>query len=319
MGNRQETVRRRRLLAAAVFAMVALVSFASGATVVVASQDSEKAVIATATTVNITCQAPSLSGTLPTLVSLPAGYSQSSAASPVIYFLHGLPAGPTEYEANTFVASELAVAGRRAIIVQPQGARSDNSDREYLDWDAGENWPQAIAHDLVRCIDKRFRTVRSRLGRALIGLSAGGYGAFNIGLRNLDTFGALESWSGYFAATTPDGSHILNLGSAQANGDATVPSGTNVTRWLKSWPTLLAFYVGAQDGRFLIMNKQYDAALTKSGAAHTFRVYPGGHSGALWRTQAPLWLGMALDALRHEARGPHPREGVGGVSARRRS
>jgi len=210
------------------------------------------------------------------------------------------------------LAAELAAGGRRAIVVQPQGARSDNSDREYLNWDTGENWPQAIAHDLVTCIDKRFRTIPNRDGRALIGLSAGGYGAFNIGLRNLDTFGAVESWSGYFAATNPAGTQVLNLGSAQANSSATVPSGTNVTRWLKRWPTLLAFYVGAQDTRFLTMNQQYDAALTKSGAAHTFHVFPGGHSGTLWHTQAPAWLGMALDALTHEAR---TRAVSGGASA----
>lgn len=301
MRIRGDTVRRRRLLAASLFAVVALLSFAGGAAVVVASRGAETATIDSATTVNVNCPAPSLSGRLPTLVSLPAGYGAKSPPAPVIYFLHGLPASPSSYQANPFVASELAAAGRRAIVVQPQGARSDNSDREYLDWDSGENWPQAIAHDLVRCVDQRFRTVRSRFGRALIGLSAGGYGAFNIGLRNLDTFGAVESWSGYFAATNPDGTQLLNLGSAQANGDATVPSGPDLTRWLKRRPTLLAFYVGAQDSRFVAFNQQYDAALVKSGVAHTFRVYPGGHSSVLWRARAPAWLGMALDALTREA------------------
>jgi enterochelin esterase-like enzyme len=305
MSNRREDVRRRRLVAVAVFAVVALGSFASGTAVVVASRGSDKATIDNATTVNVDCPAPSLSGKLPALVSLPAGYSSRSTAYPVVYFLHGLPASPTDYQTNTFVAAELAAAGRQAIVVAPQGARSDNSDREYLDWDAGENWPQAIAHDLVSCIDARFRTQHSRYGRALIGLSAGGYGAFNIGLRNLDTFAAVESWSGYFAATNPAGTQVLNLGSAQANSNATVPSGTNLTRWLKSWPTLLAFYVGVQDSRFLALNKQYDAALTQSGVPHTFRTYPGGHSSALWRAQAPAWLGVALDALTREARAKH--------------
>ena len=64
---------------------------------------------------------------------------------------------------------------------------------------------QAIAHDLPHCIDERFRTIHNRFGRALVGLSAGGYGAFNIGLRNLSMFAAVESWSGYFVATNPAG------------------------------------------------------------------------------------------------------------------
>ena len=49
------------------------------------------------------------------------------------------------------------------------------------------------------------------------------------------------------------------------------------------------------------MNRHYDAQLRAGGVAHLFRVYPGGHSGALWRAQAPFWLGMALDALAAEA------------------
>ena len=50
------------------------------------------------------------------------------------------------------------------------------------------------------------------------------------------------------------------------------------------------------------MNRDYAAALTAAGVAHTFRVYPGGHSSALWQAHASAWLGMALDALRAEAR-----------------
>ena len=197
----------------------------------------------------------------------------------------------------------IARPAREAIVVQPQGARSNDADREYLDWDAGEDWPQAISHDLVNCIDFSFRTMRRRTARALIGLSAGGYGAMNIGLRSLSVFGAVESWSGYFTATNPAGTQVLNLGSAKANSDATVPSGTGLKSSIQSRPTLIAFYVGAQDSRFLNMNRAFDAALTKSGVTHTFRVYPGGHSGALWQSHAPNWLAMALDALGAEARG----------------
>ena len=154
----------------------------------------------------------------------------------MIYFLHGLPANPDTYKTNAFVAGALAASGQQAIVVEPQGARDQDSDREYLDWDASEDWPAAISQDLTHCVDTRFRTVRSRFGRGLVGLSAGGYGALNIGLRRLSTFGVVESWSGYFAATDPSGYHILNLGSPQANSDAEVPSGTS----LKAAVTTLA-------------------------------------------------------------------------------
>ncbi|MGI8506590.1 MAG: alpha/beta hydrolase [Solirubrobacteraceae bacterium] len=288
------------MLAAAIFTVVALIAFASGAAVVVASKGSARSAISLARTVSVRCDSPALGGALPTLVYLPAGYQSSSASYRVIYFLHGLPAGPTSYTANAFVAASVAASGRRAIVVAPQGARDQGSDPEYLDLEAAQDWPAAISRDLPHCIDQRFRTIRSRFGRALVGLSAGGYGAFNIGLRNLSTFGAVESWSGYFAATDPSGDHILNLGSSKANSDARVPSGSGLAGALKTWPALIAFYVGAQDSRFLAMNKLYDAALTQSGVAHVFRIYSGGHTSALWHAQASHWLGVALDSLSSE-------------------
>lgn len=171
----------------------------------------------------INCRSPALGGTLPAAVYLPAGYRNGTARFPVIYFLHGLPAGPTAYKSAAFVARSVAAGENRAIVVAPQGARNANSDREYLNWGPRENWPAAVSGDLPRCIDKRFRTLANRRGRTLVGLSAGGFGAFNIGLRHLETFAAVESWSGYFAATDPTGLRTLDLGSEEANHDAQVP------------------------------------------------------------------------------------------------
>ena len=300
-------VRRRRVAAAIVLVIVALGATFAGAAVGSAPSGRDAPARATTigvgvTSVQISCPSLSLDGRLPALVSLPAGYATSSRRYPVVYFLHGLPATRLAYLNWPFVAGSLAAAGRPAIVVEPQGARTDNDDREYLDWGAKENWPRAIGHDLVRCIDSRYRTIASRFGRVLAGISAGGYGAMNIGLRALSTFGAVESWSGYFVATNPAGTAVLKLGSPQAAAAAVVPTGAVLKQTVTTWPSLIAFYVGDQDGRFLTMNRVYDAALTAAKVAHTFRVYAGGHSGTLWEAHASPWLGMALDALRAEAR-----------------
>jgi len=286
-------MRSRRVRLVMVVVAVLTAALASAAVVVA----SKRSTVSPGRTAAISCRSPALGGSLPALVYLPPGYSAHSKPYAVIYFLHGLPAGPSSYQANGFVAGALQTAGEHAIVVAPQGARSSNSDREYLDWSPTENWPQAIAHDLTACIARRYHTIPGRLGRALVGVSAGGYGAFNIGVRNLQTFGAVESWSGYFAATDPAGDRVLDLGSTLLNDAATVPSGPALAQTVTKWPSLLAFYVGRQDGRFLTMNQQYDAALTASHVSHTFRTYPGGHSGALWRAEAPSWLKMALDYL----------------------
>ncbi|HEX8976960.1 MAG TPA: alpha/beta hydrolase-fold protein [Solirubrobacteraceae bacterium] len=304
-------MRRRRLLAAVIFVFVALGAFVSGAAVVVASRVEHRAVRrvrppvvtytrAAAYSQSVSCPAPSLDGALPAMVYLPSGYRGGNARYPVIYFLHGLPATRSAYQTNGFVAASVPGGRQGAIVVAPQGARTDGADREYLDWDAKEDWPQALTTELTHCIDLRYRTYARRSGRALVGLSAGGYGAFNVGLRALKTFGVLESWSGYFVATDPSGNHVLDLGSPEANDAARAPDDAALASALKYYPSLLAFYIGNQDSRFLAMNRQYDAALTASGISHVFRVYPGGHSIALWQTEAAGWLRMALQALAAE-------------------
>jgi enterochelin esterase-like enzyme len=282
--------------------VLALTAMGAGAAVVVASKGTPQPTLASsARRVLVTCRAPSLGGALPALVYLPAGYRYGSGRYHVIYFLHGLPAQPNTYTTNAFVASGVP-AGRRTIVVAPQGARGDNDDREYLNWGPTEDWPQAIAHDLPRCIDKRFRTVANRFGRALVGLSAGGYGAFNIGLRNLSTFAVVESWSGYFAATDPSGEHVLELGSDQADVDARVPAGRYLKREQATWPALIAFYIGRQDSRFLQMNREFEAQLRQAGVSHYFRIYAGGHTAALWHAQVAPWLLMALRYAHPEGR-----------------
>jgi enterochelin esterase-like enzyme len=300
-------MKRRRLRRALAFGAVTLVVFGSGAAAVLASKRKAHArprgasgTPSPARTVSVVCRSPSLSGAMPAQVYLPSGYDTDPTHPrryPVVYFLHGLPASPSSYQQTAFVAAALASEGERAIVVAPQGARDADSDREYLDWDAAEDWPQAISHDLPACIDARFHTIAGRYGRALVGLSAGGYGAMNIGLRNLDQFGAVQSWSGYFVATNPAGTKVLNLGSTQANAAATVPRGRPLKSRLESLPTQIAFYVGLQDNRFLMMNRQYDASLRRVGISHIFHTYQGGHSGALWRSQAPTWLTWALSYL----------------------
>ena len=136
----------------------------------------------------------------------PAGELRRRAVPPLPGRL--LPARPpgqrSAYRSNGWLADALRGAGRRSSSF-PQGARDSDTDPEYLDWGAGRNWETYIAKELPRYIDAHFRTIRSRSGRAIVGLSAGGYGATIVGLRHPGTFSVIESWSGYFHPTDPTG------------------------------------------------------------------------------------------------------------------
>ena len=233
-----------------------------------------------------------LKGRVHARVVLPAGYDDSTLRYPVVYFLHGLPAGSVSYRGNAWVISALEAAGP-AILVFPQGARDTDTDPEYLNWGVGREWETYVAEEVPRYIDAHFRTIRSRLGRALVGVSAGGYGATILGLHHLAAFAAVESWSGYFHPTDPTGTQPLQRGDA-ANAHTLI---AELRASQKRQPTFFGFYVGLGDTRFRAENVQFDRELTAADVQHVFELYPGGHQTTLWSSHATVWLRLALDRL----------------------
>jgi len=237
-------------------------------------------------------------GRLQLAVYLPEGYAGDRRRYPVVYFLHGLPAAASSYEGADFLARALTASGRQAIIVAPQGARDNDSDPEYLDWGPGRNWETAITRDVVGYVDSHFRTIRSREGRAIVGLSAGGYGAVMLALHHLEAFSAVESWSGYFHPTDPDGRRALDLGSPTANANASAHAFVGkLRRGFARRPTFFSFYVGRGDARFRAENRSFHRELTAARVPHVFRIYAGGHEQAVWTAHAKAWLAVAVDHL----------------------
>jgi S-formylglutathione hydrolase FrmB len=234
-----------------------------------------------------------LGGRVHARVILPAGYDDSPQRRyPVVYFLHGLPGSSSSYKGNDWLLDALAQAGP-AILVLPQGARDGDTDPEYLDWGRGRNWSTYVSTELPHYIDSHFRTIARRSGRAIVGVSAGGYGAAVVGLNHLDRFSVVESWSGYFHPTDPTGTRALARG-----GLAIVHK---LIGGLKSdqrrRPTYLAFYVGNGDVRFRAENVQFDRELTAAHVPHVFAIYPGAHETSLWQRHAATWLRKALAHL----------------------
>ena len=241
---------------------------------------------------------PALDGRLGIEIYLPPSYAHGSRRYPVVYFLHGLPAASTAYRGSRFLADALAQTGRDAIVVAPQGARDGDSDPEYLDWGTARNWETALNRDVVAYVDGHFRTIANRRGRALLGLSAGGYGAMPLALHHLGSFSVVESWSGYFHPADRAGVRALDLGSPQRNArssaHAYVPALRRATARL---PTLIAFYVGRADRRFRAENERFHRELRQAHVRHVFGLYAGGHEQRLWTTHAVPWLLLALNHL----------------------
>ncbi len=249
--------------------------------------------------VDVTIPSHALMGPVHARVYLPPGYATAHELYPAVYFLHGLPGTSQTYAVHAAHVAQLAeTASARVIFVFPQGSRDDDTDAEYNDLGAGRNWERFVASELPAFIDAHFHTVRNRDGRAIIGISAGGYGAAIAGLHHLATFSVVESWSGYFRPTDPDGNHVVDRGSPAANAEA---SAFTLVPWLaKAFtrePSYLGFYVGSADSRFVADNVAFDQQLTAANVAHDFQLYPGGHSWKLWDSHAADWLGAAIQHL----------------------
>jgi enterochelin esterase-like enzyme len=249
--------------------------------------------------VDVAIRSRALAGVVHARVYLPPAYAASGVSYPTLYFLHGLPGTSRSYTAHAqHVAQLVESESAQAIVVFPQGARDEDNDSEYNDLGPGRNWERFIATELPAYVDGHFRTIRNRDARAIVGVSAGGYGAALAGLHHLATFSVVESWSGYFRPTDPTGTRVVDRGSPAANAET---SAFTLVPWLAGAfarePSYLAFFVGAADHHFVSDNVTFDQELTAANVAHEFQMYPGGHSWTLWDTHAADWLGAAFEHL----------------------
>ncbi len=145
---------------------------------------------------------PDVQGPTGVRVLLPQGYDRSGRRYPVLYLLHGALDG---YRAWTEKGdAEALTAGRKLIVVMPDSGKHDG----YTDWyNDGLGGPPAWEHyhldGLIPLIDRRFRTIANRRGRAVAGLSMGGGGAMIYAAHRPDLFTAAASFSGAVNLTHP--------------------------------------------------------------------------------------------------------------------
>jgi enterochelin esterase-like enzyme len=237
-------------------------------------------------------------------VYLPPGYaSHPQRRYPVFYLLHGYPGRPQGaflWTNQVGVDEDVLVAKHivnPAILVMPYGATGFLDDKEWANGiGRGAGWETFVASDVVRAIDSRYRTIRNGRGRALGGLSAGGYGALNIGLHHPGEFDVLESWSGYVVAdhvksVFDDDRRLLRWNSPLLTLRASAPA-------LRQAGTFIWLYIGSDD-HLTAANEAFDARLQRARITHRFNIFRGGHDWALWRAQTPNALIIASNHLAH--------------------
>ncbi len=142
----------------------------------------------------ITTQSASMNKDVNVFVVLPEDYDKNKETRyPVIYLLHGFGGNHTTWAVKTKPNLDRLATKHQVIFVCPDGSTS-------WYWDAPNNpafkYETFVSKELIEYIDKNYRTIANKNGRAITGFSMGGHGGLWLGFRHPDVFGSCGSMSG---------------------------------------------------------------------------------------------------------------------------
>lgn len=243
---------------------------------------------------------------LPYCVLLPLGYERHSAAYPVLYLLHGLFGRFDDWVERTDIVAQ--AASHDVIIITPEGGDGWYSDSATSEQ---EKYESHFVCELLPEIEKRYRTITERRGRAIAGLSMGGYGAVKMAVKRPDLYAFAASFSGALDPTERSdhapGFDWENLRpsilKAFGGADCERRFDNDLFKLIEGLPAenipaLPFFYFdcGDEDG-FLQANQRLADAMTARGIAHQFQVIGGGHDWAYWGGRVSKLLSLADERL----------------------
>lgn len=235
-------------------------------------------------------------------VLLPEHYEASLQRYPVLYLLHGLGGDYTDWTTRSNVAEYSRTLP--LIIVMP-----DAGNQWYTNADDGSaRYEDYIVTDLQADVVKKYRTVNSRYGRAIAGLSMGGFGALKLALKRPAGFAVVGSFSGAFAATR-DGELERLIGGAEAERMRSIfgPPGSTTRQQNDLFALAAALkpaaapYVyidcGIADNSLIAANREVAAALHKAGVAYEYHEVPGAHTWDYWDRRIREFLPLLVRKL----------------------
>jgi enterochelin esterase-like enzyme len=228
----------------------------------------------------------------PFTVYLPDGYDRGDLRYPVLYLLHGAGGDETAWAKEGGIKETMDRLVRDgaippAIIVMPgcRGCWWVDGPRERAE--------TAFWSELVPAIQRRYRTIETRRGRVIAGLSAGGYGAVRFAMRYPDRVSAVAALSPAVYADTPPA-----ISSARTQPPFLKPDGSfDEAAWrAKNYPSLIDWYFGQKDKvAFYLVSGDNDrfgiafetVALFKrlygqQPDRSELRIVDGDHSWAIW-------------------------------------
>ena len=219
---------------------------------------------------------PTIGTTRRMFVYTPQGYVGSNQKYPVLYLLHG-GGGDEDAWSNMGRACQildnLIEQGKAVpmIVVMPNGNPGQQAAQTLLlpektfdrsDPAFANLYIHSLVKDIVPYIESNYRVIADADHRAISGLSMGGG----------HTMAATNTYPGFFSWILP-----LSMGIGEGvNNDAAFQA-------IKQAGYKLYWVACGTDDFVWESAKRLDAALTRNGLEHTFRVTSGGHTWSNWR------------------------------------
>lgn len=248
---------------------------------------------------HLTAESPALGHPIAYSVYAPASAPPAGTRWPVVYLLHGGGGSGDDWLDLGHIAATLdgAIASgaiKPIIAVMPDGGGTswfvDNPDP------GGDGKVEtALTSDLVRAVDASLPTAACREGRAVAGLSMGGYGAALFALDDPDRFSAAIVLSGAIARPIEAGdTERIKRGQDFYDGAFGNPFDVRRFNALNLYPRIAAdaarsdrpsFWItaGDRDGAGIITGSaDFHVALRRAGYDTTLRIGPGRHDWANW-------------------------------------
>lgn len=255
-------------------------------------------------------------------VILPVDYAgEADRRFPVLYLLHGFYGNYEDWCANTGLVGY--AKSYEEIIVMPDGGNNWYVN-SYSDPKA--RWEDYIVDDLIAYVDAHYRTIASRKGRAIAGLSMGGYGALFLGLKHRDMFAAVASLSGVVAAADLgrwDAQSEKDINNSQSQfyvdvrktlaadfGPVDNPARKDEDPFLlirtltpANCPQLY-LAIGWEDG-LLAENREFVGVLSELKMPYRYAEVPGKHEWKVWDEQIQRVLAVEAPVIGAQAAASH--------------
>lgn len=199
----------------------------------------------------------------------------------VFYLLHGLSDDQTIWMRRTSI--ERYAAGLPLVVVMPDGGRG-----WYTNAKEGSAFEDDLVQDVVGLVDRTFPVKAERSGRAIGGLSMGGYGAVKVGLKHHEMFASVNSHSGAVGFLRRGeegrrrelGPEFTRIFGEDPEGGPEDPFAL-VERVDHGRVPKLRIDCGTSD--FLIdQNRAFHKHLESLHIDHEYEEYPGGHDWSYW-------------------------------------